>query len=125
MAERVRVREREPGFREAAGYWVSMDRSRELLERGLTQKIVIKADEREWELGPMAYAYRWIYEGLHSDTALGNWWIFANNIRIHSGGHRHQGGLIIYVVEGAGYTEVDGVREEWEAGDLLLLPLRP
>ena len=125
MAERLRVREREPGFREAAGYWVSVERSEQLLERGRTRKIVVTADEREWELGPMAVTYRYIFEGLHDDTALGNWWVFANNIRIHTGGHRHQGGLIIYVVEGSGYSMVDGVKEEWEAGDLLLLPLKP
>jgi gentisate 1,2-dioxygenase len=32
---------------------------------------------------------------------------------------------VIYVIEGRGYSMVDGERWEWEAGDLMLLPLRP
>jgi hypothetical protein len=73
----------------------------------------------------MGRNYRYLFEGLHEDTALGNWWVFAKDIRVHSGAHRHQGGLVIYVVEGSGYSVVEGVREDWEAGDLLLLPLKP
>src|SRR6478735_3403236 len=103
MAERLRVREREPGVPEAAGYWVSVEHSAKLLERGLKGKVVVHADDRQLELGPMGNTYRYIYEGLHDDTALGDWWVFANNIRIHSGSHRHQGGLIIFVVEGTGH----------------------
>jgi hypothetical protein len=126
MAERVRSRGREPEPREAAGYWVSQEWTANLIERGIKGKVVIDGDTgRQWELGPMGNMYRYIYEGLHDDTALTNWWVFKQDIRVHSGAHRHQGGLIIYVVEGTGYTLIDGVREEWEAGDLLLLPVKP
>jgi gentisate 1,2-dioxygenase len=45
-------------------------------------------------------------------------------VRTVSGKHRHQGGLIIYVIDGTGYSVVDGERVDWEKGDLLLLPLR-
>ena len=124
MAEKVRVREREPGMRKAAGYWVSVERSKRNTARAHSGKIVIEGDEREWEPGPMGHTYRYIYEGLHDDTALGNWWVFANDIRRHSGAHRHAGGLVIYVVEGSGYSVVEGEKHEWEAGDLMLLPLQ-
>lgn len=35
------------------------------------------------------------------------------------------GGRAIYVLEGKGWTTVDGVRYDWEEGDLLLLPIKP
>jgi len=32
---------------------------------------------------------------------------------------------VIFVLEGKGYTVVDGQRCDWEKGDLILLPIRP
>jgi hypothetical protein len=58
------------------------------------------------------------------DTPLQDWLVFINDVRTHSGKHRHQGGLVIYVIEGKGYSIVDGERKDWESGDLLLLPLK-
>ena len=31
----------------------------------------------------------------------------------------------IYVIEGKGYTVVEGQRQDWESGDLVLLPIQP
>src|SRR5262249_11533968 len=36
-----------------------------------------------------------------------------------------QGGLVIYVIDGKGYSIVDGERKDWEKGDLVLLPMKP
>src|SRR5439155_811034 len=55
---------------------------------------------------------------------LVDWNVFVQDIRVHSGKHRHQGGLVIYIMEGEGYSVVDGERHDWEAGDLLLLPVK-
>ena len=33
--------------------------------------------------------------------------------------------IFIYVLEGKGYSVVDGERKDWEKGDLVLLPMRP
>ncbi|MDB5793706.1 MAG: hypothetical protein JWR25_85 [Noviherbaspirillum sp.] len=60
-----------------------------------------------------------------TDTALDSWTCFIHDIRRQSGRHRHQGGILIYVIEGEGRTEVEGEILEWQAGDLLLLPIRP
>ncbi len=65
------------------------------------------------------------YSGLTPETVLDDWNIFVQDIKVHSGKHRHQGGLVIYIIEGEGWSEVDGERHDWEAGDLLLLPLKP
>lgn len=43
----------------------------------------------------------------------------------HSGKQKHQGGRVHYVKEGKGYTVVDGVKHEWEKGDLILIPIKP
>ncbi len=43
----------------------------------------------------------------------------------HSGKQKHQGGRVHYVKEGKGYTDVDGVKHEWEKGDLILIPIKP
>jgi hypothetical protein len=59
------------------------------------------------------------------DTALKDWSVFLHAIRRHSGKHHYQGGLAIFVVEGEGYPIVNGERTDWEAGDLILLPIIP
>jgi gentisate 1,2-dioxygenase len=51
--------------------------------------------------------------------------MFVHEIRTHSGRHTHQGGLALFVLQGKGYTTVDGVPHEWEEGDLILLPIKP
>jgi hypothetical protein len=33
--------------------------------------------------------------------------------------------LVLYVIEGKGYTICDGQRLDWERGDLILLPIQP
>jgi len=39
-----------------------------------------------------------------------------------SGRHRHNMEAIIHVLEGKGYTEVDGVKYAWNAGDTMSVP---
>jgi cupin superfamily acireductone dioxygenase involved in methionine salvage len=56
-------------------------------------------------------------------SALQDWDVFMHHIREHTGEHTHQGGLVIYIVEGRGYTQVGDRRVDWKAGDLLLLPI--
>ena len=42
-----------------------------------------------------------------------------------SGLQLHQGGRVHYVWEGRGYTIVEGIRHNWEAGDIVMLPIKP
>lgn len=51
--------------------------------------------------------------------------IFNHEIKERSGRHTHQGGLAIFIVDGKGYSMMDGTRYDWEKGDLLLLPIKP
>jgi hypothetical protein len=57
--------------------------------------------------------------------ALTDFKVFVHDIHTNSGSHRHQGGLVIYVISGEGYTIVEGERKDWKAGDLMLLPVIP
>ena len=42
-----------------------------------------------------------------------------------SGRIRHQGGIVHFVVEGEGYTDLDGEIHHWERHDVIGLPPRP
>jgi cupin superfamily acireductone dioxygenase involved in methionine salvage len=123
--DRVRAREREPRQMDAAGFRINLEETRQFRERAEKGKVVITTSDHEMELNPMATVYRYLHNKIFTDTSVNLWRVFANHIKVHTGAHKHQGGLIIFVVEGEGYSIVDGVREDWEAGDLLLLPLKP
>jgi gentisate 1,2-dioxygenase len=58
-----------------------------------------------------------------TDTPLQNRSVFTHEVRKISGKYRHQGELVIYVIDGKGYSVVDGERVDWEKGDLVLLPI--
>jgi hypothetical protein len=65
------------------------------------------------------------YLHLGAPSALRDWLVFQKDVRAGSGKHRHQGGLVIYIYKGRGWSVFDGVRLEWKEGDLLSLPVKP
>jgi quercetin dioxygenase-like cupin family protein len=69
---------------------------------------------------------RWYLHPAIKDTALATLMFFQQDIPpgSRSGRVKFQGGQIIMILEGRGYTLVDGVKHEWEEGDVLNLPLR-
>ncbi len=87
-------------------------------------KVVIKGKELPWETTRQAILKFYLHHDV-KDAAVADWLFFLQDIRNISGKHRHQGGLCLYVVEGTGWTTVDGVRHDWEEGDLILLPVKP
>jgi hypothetical protein len=70
---------------------------------------------------------RWYMHPSIKDTALATMIFFQQEIPpgSRSGRVKFQGGQVILVLEGKGYTVVDGVKHHWEAGDVINLPLRP
>ena len=119
--ERTRVREKEAPA--VSSYEMAIKRGRENAERNMTGRIVCKFSECPQMLTRQGRLRT--YLGLTiKDTPLQEWVVFTHEIRTMSGKHRHQGGLIIYVIDGTGYSVVDGERVDWEKGDLVLLPLR-
>jgi mannose-6-phosphate isomerase-like protein (cupin superfamily) len=124
MATRDRER-----TRERDNYEEIIAHQRAERERSFTGKVVIRGEECPWVMSRQALVrhYMWPsrYSRLTPEAVLDDWNIFVQDIKVHSGKHRHQGGLVIYILEGEGWSEVDGERHDWEAGDLLLLPLKP
>jgi len=121
------MRERERA-RDIDDYEQQLARDKEKMERAHSGKVVIRGRDVPWTQNRQARNKMYMTPSRSSgqpvETALDDWRVFVNDIKVHSGKHKHQGGLVIYVLEGEGYTEVDGERHEWEAGDLLLLPLK-
>ena len=122
-SERTRVREREPVALNS--YEIGMERDKAYAERQRTGRIVVRLKDTKQELVRQGHLRFYLDAGRRvTDTPLQNWAVFTHEVRSVSGKHRHQGGLIIYVIDGAGYSVVDGERVDWEKGDLVLLPMR-
>lgn len=119
--ERTRIREREAP--EQSSYELAIKLMRETAERNATGRIVVKMADCAQNLTRQG-RLRYYLNSTVKDTPLQDWVVFTHEIRTVSGKHRHQGGLIIYVIDGNGYSVVDGERCDWEKGDLVLLPLR-
>ncbi len=125
---KVRVREHERELEFADTYEGVMYRMKKFIEKQMTGKVVIHEKDREYEQGRQAFCKQYLVPHTFSDPAfpaLRDWQVFKQDIRKHSGSHKHQGGLVIFCLEGKGYSVVDGVRYDWEEGDLLLLPYKP
>ena len=127
MADVMKTRVRERGPSEFNQYERTLKWMVDWRERAFKRQIVIRSEDVEWEQSRQGRLKYFINRETDDETlgVLRDWNVFLHDIKTHSGAHRHQGGLVIYVVEGEGYTEVDGVRKEWEAGDAVLLPLKP
>jgi quercetin dioxygenase-like cupin family protein len=123
MAEFERTRTREREAPKQSSYELAIKQDRERGERQMTGRIVVKMADCPQQLTRQGRLRS--YLGLTTpDTPLQDWIVFTHEVRTASGKHRHQGGLVIYVIDGMGYSVVDGERVDWEKGDLLLLPLR-
>ena len=124
--ERVREREPEP----ATIYDRIMEKQQQDVHRAASGKIVLHKDDIPREQGRQGMLRFFLnaYEDpgdLTAQSALTGWDVFTHDIKTQSGMHRHQGGLVIYVVSGKGHSLVEGEVVPWEAGDLLLLPVIP
>jgi hypothetical protein len=121
--ERTRLRQREP--RAPDGYEQLVKAQLALRDRAFGGRIVLRGAELPWQQTRMGRLGFYVNRAADTGSALQQWLVFQHDIRRHSGKHRHQGGLAIFVLEGEGYTVVNGERIDWEAGDLILLPILP
>lgn len=96
----------------------------DLAQRAENGRVHIPTSDILWERNRHALLGYYLHPMI-TDTALHTMQLFLNVIKDHGGMHRHQGGVVIYVIEGKGYTIADGDRVDWEAGDLILLPIKP
>ena len=125
MAELERTRERERPPLQDNPYERTLKYRREQAERNAHGPIVIKKSERPVFMARQGRLRFFLDPGFYTEVPLLHWRVFTHEIRTKSGRHRHQGGLVIYVLDGKGYSIVEGERIDWEKGDLVLLPLNP
>lgn len=97
----------------------------EWLEKQLTGKLLIKSTDRDFEASRQALLKRYVTFEFTPEVASVNWSVFLNDVQQHSGRHKHQGGLVLFIIEGSGSTDIDGTRYAWKRGDLITLPIRP
>lgn len=110
---------------EGAGYLEDgMRRYKEAEVRALSGRILIKGKEQPWYESRQGRGKTYLHPKI-TDTASGEWRVFIHEIRGRSGKHSHQGGIVLYVLQGKGYTVFNGERVDWEEGDLVLLPYSP
>jgi hypothetical protein len=124
MSESERTRVRERGAPQLNGYEMILKQRKDWDQRQLTGPVVIKPSDREAQVSRQGRLTYYLDPNQYKDTPLQDWHVFLNDIRTHSGKHRHQGGLVIYVIEGKGWSIVDDERVDWQTGDLLLLPIK-
>lgn len=123
--ERERTRVREKGAL-AENYYERFLKSRaDFVARQNTGQVVIRAADRETHMTRQGRITYLLDKLSFPDTPLQEWLVFKHDLRTLSGKHRHQGGLVIYVIKGTGYSIVDDKHVDWKAGDLLLLPIKP
>ncbi len=119
------MRERERPPLKDNPYERVMAQRKALAERNLTGPVVIDCTKQEWFQARQGKLKFFLDPVSFKDTPLQQWRVFIHDIKTRSGKHRHQGGLVIYVLDGKGYSIVEGERKDWEKGDLVLLPMKP
>ena len=125
MAEETQIREREQETAPGGIYERAVEKRAAFVERGKNGTVVVKEMDREWELCRQGTIKLYLAGDEFPDTVLQDWSVFIHDVHRQSGKHRHQGGLVLFVIEGLGSTEVNGEMIEWEEGDCILLPLHP
>jgi len=98
------------------------DRQREQTRNGIQ---VIKESELPLEVSRQGLL-RWYLHPAIKDTCLSVLLFYQQEIPpgSRSGRLKFQGGQVMMITEGRGYTTIDGVKHPWKAGDVLNLPLR-
>ena len=107
-------------------YEATYDARNTFIERQKKGRILMRQEDAPVELGRQGRAKWYLNPHIFADTSLQDWFVFTlEGLETHSGKHIHQGGICLFILEGKGYTVVDGERVDWEEGDLVMLPVKP
>ncbi len=123
MVEKEAVREKEAEVPSKTHYDDNMHRHNEQNVLAKKGKKLIKAKEVPFEINRQGIVRFYCAQGF-KELTNDDWRLFCHEIRQHSGQHRHQGGIYLFVIKGKGYSVVDGKRYDWSAGDLICLPIK-
>ncbi|MSP97091.1 MAG: hypothetical protein EXR29_07685 [Betaproteobacteria bacterium] len=98
------------------------DRQRELKKNAAW---LIRGDAVPWESNRQG-RMQWYLHPAIENSAVRSMMFYRQEIppRSRSGAQKSPGGAVILVVQGRGYTLLDGVRHNWEAEDVINIPIR-
>ncbi len=125
MVEKEALKEKEAEVLSRTQY----DTNKELADKKNLQaklgKKLIRGKDTPFEVNRQGIVRFYASQGAGFEhLADNNWSVFCHEIRQHSGKHRHQGGINLFVIKGKGYSVVNGKRFDWSEGDLILLPVQ-
>lgn len=88
--------------------------------------MLVKGKDLPLELNPQGLM-KWYMHPANDETAHKALIICVQEIppNSKSGKQKYQGGMVIYVIHGQGYTVIDGKEYPWKEADIIQLPLRP
>jgi hypothetical protein len=107
-------------------YWNELISMRdEQRERAKSAVQVVRGDELPQENNPLGLL-KWYAHPAIDDTILSTLMFYEQELppRSRSGRLKFQGGQVMYILAGTGYTTIDGVKHPWKTGDVLNLPIR-
>lgn len=105
-------------------YEVMFDTFKDRRRMAESGQVVIRGEERAWQTSRQGRSKYYLHIEA-DDVPTRDWMVFRKEVHTESGAHTHQGGLVIYVLRGHGYSIFDGVRIDWKVGDVLVLPVKP
>jgi hypothetical protein len=99
------------------------DAYRRRAERGLS---IVHGDELPWEENRQG-RMKWFLHPEKDDTVIKTLVVWEQEIPPggHTGKQHVPGGVVHYILEGAGYSLINGERYDWKAGDGVGLPVKP
>ena len=98
------------------------DRQREHQRNGAW---LIKGRDLPWENNRQG-KMKWFLHPALDNTSIRSMIVFEQEIPPggRSGAQKTPGGAVLYILEGKGYTLLDGERHDWQAEDLVNIPIR-
>jgi mannose-6-phosphate isomerase-like protein (cupin superfamily) len=90
-----------------------------------TGEVFVRGADLKPEMTHQGLTWYYLHPKLIGDTVVQDWQVFIEQVDEPSGKHIHQGGLVIYILEGEGYTVMNGERYDWGPGDLIVMPILP
>ncbi len=86
---------------------------------------LIKGRDLPWENNRQG-KMKWFLHPALNNTAIRSMIVFEQEIPPggRSGAQKTPGGSVLYILEGKGFTLLDGERHDWQAEDLVNIPIR-
>ena len=105
-------------------YEEELNEDEEQRQRDINGRVLIRGKDVHFGQSRQGFSAFYIGRGIF-DTVLDDWTFFRHDVKKHSGKHKHQGGLVLFIIAGDGYSTVNGATIDWKQHDLVMLPIIP